>query len=680
MTNHPDWLAGYRLDDDALTVLANRGLVRRAAKEAARIELVAAADAAVELRYIGTPPAQVRLLPGGPRRATCDCPVAGVCVHIVAACVWAREASPVELVETPGASPVETQPPSVELVETPREGGFEKLNQPEIEALLLALDPLAVNRAAGIAAVRKVAAGVEPTPTTVEARPGSLRISWPGSPEIVAVPDGGFGAMLVGGNHSDTAERVWRLEALVRLFAVHHREWPWPDQVEAPEVVQPGQREAMTQAGEAIESLLRVGLPRVGADGVARLTAAAQRARLEALPLLATLLSQARGRASAIAARDDDTSERQLLDALARGWGLATALRSAGPPLPSQLIGARGTGEDAEVGTLLPLVLRWWTAPSGARGLTAIFWDLTHQRVESVTTGRAAGADPSFNRSWEAPLLWGLAAHTLADGYLTLAGAERREDGTLSPTNRTRATPGERFAHTAVDLDQLADAVRGSARNAAATGFLPPPARLRLLLPRRLRGVADLELDEVNQELIWPLTDRAGVRHLGRLDATGAEQATIAALLRDGTRIAAVVLDGRDRPLSVFVVDHAGTRLVSPSLTPAAADPRPRRSFRRQTDQRPRAYSGTSAPEPGPVGQLCEAVLDVCAELASTGRPALSPRQRDTLRTRSEQAAGVGLNSLAAAADQLLTGPVAGPAVLRVAFIAGRLRALAGDE
>ena len=87
MTGLPGWLAGYRLDDAALAVLANRGLVRRAAKEAARIELDSAADTAVELRYVGTPPAQVRLLPGGPRNATCGCPVAGVCVHIVAACV-----------------------------------------------------------------------------------------------------------------------------------------------------------------------------------------------------------------------------------------------------------------------------------------------------------------------------------------------------------------------------------------------------------------------------------------------------------------------------------------------------------------------------------------------------------------------------------------------------------------
>ncbi|MCB0891710.1 MAG: hypothetical protein KDB51_07735, partial [Propionibacteriaceae bacterium] len=87
----PAWLATYAdLDDDALATLANKGLVRRGHKEAERIELVEAGEPSVLLRYTGMPGAEVRLLPGGPRRATCSCPVAGVCVHIVAACVWAR--------------------------------------------------------------------------------------------------------------------------------------------------------------------------------------------------------------------------------------------------------------------------------------------------------------------------------------------------------------------------------------------------------------------------------------------------------------------------------------------------------------------------------------------------------------------------------------------------------------
>ena len=676
----PGWLAGYRLDDDALAVLANRGLVRRAAKEEARIELDSAVDTAVELRYVGTPPAQLRLLPGGPRNATCGCPVAGVCVHIVAGCVWVRENSPVSAAEIdpPPAGAVETQPPSVELVEAPREDGFDKLNQPEVEAQLLALNPTAVNRAAGIAAVRKVAAGVEPTPTTISVRGGSLYISWPGSPDIVAVPDGGFAGMLVAGSHSDTAERAWRLEALVRLFAAHDRPWTWPDKVDSPDVVHPGQREAMAQARDTVELLMQAGLSRVGADGVQRLTAAAQRARLEALPLLATLLTQTRGRAAAIAARDDDTTERQLLDALARAWALAVALDNSAPPLPPQLLGGRGSGGAADTGVLLPLALRWWTAPSGARGLTVTLWDTDHHRMETATTGRAAGSDPSFTRSWDAPLLWGVSAQTLAGGLFTLHGAERRDDGTLSPTTRTRATPGERFPATTVELDQLAEVIHGSARNAAATGFLPPPASLRLVLPRRLRGVGEPELDEVNQEIVWPLTDRHGVRHLARMPATGSEQDVIGWLLRDGKQIAAVVLDDKNRPLSVFIVEQRHLRLVAPSLTPPEGEiPLGWLARRRPKVQQPRAYTSEQQRPDGPLVQLTAAVLDVCEALAATGRPALSNRQRDTLQDRAGQASALGLSSLAAAIQPLLADRVAPSEVLRATLVATRTWALA---
>ena len=67
---------------------------------------------------------------------------------------------------------------------------------------------------------------------------------------------------------------------------------------------------------------------------------------------------------------------------------------------------------------------------SGSRGLTVTLWDRTNARLESVTTGRAAGADPGFARSWTTPLLWGASAETLAAGPFTLQGGERRDDGT----------------------------------------------------------------------------------------------------------------------------------------------------------------------------------------------------------------------------------------------------------
>ena len=57
----------------------------------------------------------------------------------------------------------------------------------------------------------------------------------------------------------------------------------------------------------------------------------------------------------------------------------------------------------------------------------------------------------------------------------------------------------------------------------------------------------------------------------------------------------------------------------------------------------------------GPIGQLADAVLDVCEALASTGRPALSPRQRDTLQQRARQVGDLGLGALADAVSKVLS-------------------------
>ena len=84
-------------------------------------------------------------------------------------------------------------------------------------AELLALDPSATNRAAGIAAVRRVARVQPSGDTVVEQRPGSVTISWPGSPTIVAVAGGGFAGMVTSGGHSDVAERAWRLAGIAPI-------------------------------------------------------------------------------------------------------------------------------------------------------------------------------------------------------------------------------------------------------------------------------------------------------------------------------------------------------------------------------------------------------------------------------------------------------------------------------
>ena len=91
----PQWTGVYAaFDDVALAALANRGLVRRGRAEVAagRVRPVRIDDDAV-VAAAGNPAVEIVLPPGGPALARCPCPVAGVCIHVVAACLWLRGAA-----------------------------------------------------------------------------------------------------------------------------------------------------------------------------------------------------------------------------------------------------------------------------------------------------------------------------------------------------------------------------------------------------------------------------------------------------------------------------------------------------------------------------------------------------------------------------------------------------------
>lgn len=101
------WAAAFSvygaLDDVALIALGNRGLLRRGRAElaAGRVAPVnepadpgaGAQPVAEEVTIgVGRPPVPVTLTVSGPQDARCPCPVAGICVHILAACLWMRQA------------------------------------------------------------------------------------------------------------------------------------------------------------------------------------------------------------------------------------------------------------------------------------------------------------------------------------------------------------------------------------------------------------------------------------------------------------------------------------------------------------------------------------------------------------------------------------------------------------
>jgi hypothetical protein len=710
----PGWLGmTAALDDEALAALGNKGLVRRAHKEveAGRLQLATANATGANVTWTGPDGATVtvHLAPGGPTQARCPCPVAGVCLHILAALIWVGEA----VVATPGLSlddhaariPPEvftevTEPSGTTARETPTSESTEN-ETPAVGHLtpstataatpppptglvadLLAWTPADVNRAAGLAAVRRVAARLPAQPTAVSEAVGDrLAITWPDAPSVIALPSTEFPGLLVAGRHTDIAERAWKLEAVVRLHATHGQLWDWPDGVAHDDRLQSSQRTTLQAAATTIEALVNAGLANLTAASATRLQTISQRARLEGLPLLASLVGEAAARVADLASRSDDLTETDVLDALATAWALTDALAQAQPPLPSHLLGGPAT-DQAEVGRLTPLAARRWTTASGARGVTVTFWD--GQRLLTTTTGRAAGQDSTFTPSWDLPLIWRTSVAQLCAGPLTVTGAEWRADGTLSPTTRTTATPQGDF-----DLDALR--VAAAALDQAPptrAGFGGPTERLRVVFPHHARtgvlaamtgrdSLGALDLDEVSQEVVWPIRTETDERLELRLDADTVEVKVLTGLLGSNTPIVAIAVGDRHRPDAVFIRQDRTLRLISLSLTPVQPNPTILGSLTRRLHelrQRPRPASPPVLE--GPFETLYAAVTEVVESVATTGTRALTPRQTATLEARQQIAADLGLTTLSECVRQLAEGEVSAPYLLRTQAVLHRLRRL----
>jgi hypothetical protein len=636
----PQWLSAYSgLDDDALVVLGNRGLLRRAERELAKVSLVSSSADEVAVTVAGTLPVTVQLLPGGPSAARCGCPVAGVCVHLITACLWTRQLS---------AEDAADAAPAVDVI-----------------AEVLSWDPAKVNRAAGIAAVRR-AVNEPPGPIQAVAGGSQLHLSWPGAPQVVVVSGGGFVGMLVDGEHSDVGRNAWKLTAIVRLFAAHDRQWPWPQSASSDTAVR---AQAASAVAAAVAALLAPGLSQLRVHDADQLTAATQQAQLAKLPLLTALAGTAAATVRAFARRDDDTTEHGLLSALAQAWALAQAVATTDSP-PVQLIGASSTSA-AELGELVPLSANWWRTPSGSRGITLHVWHAATGEVLRATNGRRPGADPSFSRSWVRPMLWGASAQTLCAGPFRLVDPELRPDGSLSPTERTAVIAQRGFAD--VNLDELAEQVNSSTRGAAAARFGIPAPRVQLIRPRRQRGAAPLELDEVRQQVIWEVIDVHHAHHRLEFDVFDAGLPTLSWVIAQRLPITAVVVVNMT-PHSVFVTDESGTRLIPLTLDQQRAWHLEKKLRTRLAKLREHRLAAPATTTDGLSARLT-AVSELLSAIAATAT-GVSAWQAESLQRRHRELADLGLQSLAQALEALVPKPDAA-AVLRAQFLLDRVIALA---
>ncbi|MYM95477.1 SWIM zinc finger family protein [Duganella vulcania] len=496
-----DWLQIYRnFDDNALAALSSTGLVRRAAKDVEADKVAWASPPDSEQATLRADGQLVTLNPGGPAKASCDCPAPGICKHILAAALWLRAAAPSSAGE---AAPV------------------------DVLAEVLRLEPAAVFKAAGVAATRKAAALLADTEgAVITDTPGALSIQLPAlDVPCLYIAGGGYASMV---SEAPAASRaVVHLLAVVAVWRRHGREFAWPEALAAttpaagPEDgLSDDERQFLVRLRALVLEICHGGWAHVSEIMPAQLRALAMSARIESFQRLAGMLRTLAGTTDLLAKRDLGADERQAIRLAVRIYALSHALEGARGDLLRDLRGAaRRSFNGAGTLELLPLGAHWWELRSGARGLTMAFWDPAAQRIMQASLARRDGADRGFNRdmAWSSSTLWpGVGAPcALGDGTLTLSNVRASDDHRISLGAETsagmlppwRADDPRWQAAGHDDWTTLAEAIRQGAglRGEAFNCVLLKPTRFDQPVLDEIRQVSSWTLRDVHDE---PLTLR----------------------------------------------------------------------------------------------------------------------------------------------------------------------------
>lgn len=654
------WIQAWRAyDDDTLTALANAGLLRRAAKdvEAGKLRwLEERADGGA----IEADGQRVELDARGPQQARCDCPAPGMCKHILGAALWLRSQEPAEA------------PPAGVPAAGSDTGSAAAPAAPNPLAEILALDPAALFKAAGVAAVRRAAAMA---PTAIE---------WRQQEAVLVMELGDLGQScrwIAGAGFAGMVSEVparerkaVHLAALAALRAALGRPLAWPDGLgPAPAIaadagLQPNETAFIEQVRAALHELLAGGLSHVGPQTSARLLALNMSARGEGLPRLAALLRNLGGIADLLVSRDHRVQERDALALLSQLQALCDALQEARGELLVALRGrVRRDFTDQATLDLLPLGAHWWQTAGGARGLTLALWDWQNAQLLQAVLARPDGSDPGFTRhgAWSTQSLWpgsGAAErvchHPLQP--LRLSRPRLADDLRLATGGATRAEPLPRWSADDARLASLgcADWQQLGERLRAAAGLTAEPPDLLLLRPTATREPL---LDEAAQLLAWPVQDAAGrwlrlavpvsEQHERRISAlqrlAAAKTPVQAVLVRVERGLARPLLT----PVAVLGADARGQlRSVSLDFEPEPARTVPSGLGQRILQLLKLRREARLAPATGAHGlaqRLLTPLFEVLETQAATGRMVLTAPQSETLRALLPAFESVGWHTLA---------------------------------
>ncbi|TWT87189.1 hypothetical protein Mal64_27270 [Pseudobythopirellula maris] len=499
-------------DDDALTALANKGLVRRAHKDLDSGGVShEEEEAAVSVHGDGW---SVRMPPGGPAEATDDSRANGVTRHVLAATIHLRRHWLGQEEPAPGTAGTDVhQAPHDETAVAKR-----------LRERLLAIPPERIERWAGRHALREAAAIVAAGGWTV-AEAGSLKVRFEEQDVdtvLIEAPVRGGASALLGSiltTAPQTLKRKWAAAMVAAVWSDAGKQWAAGDTTPKRRRADAADaRAVLASATRAIETLLEIGLAHPSGASVERLFTLSVSARANQLPRLARLMRAAADQLSLIHLRDAQGDPAELLTLLAHAHALAEAIGRAGDSAPAWLVG-QARSEYSHTGDLelVGVGAYPWRTASGYEGVTVLFWDRRRERFFSGSDSRLADGPGRFSpaQAYRGEPVWrgGASPGEMSRSVFVLRGARWNDAGRLSSSSASRvegvapAAPDE-IDYGAAGFERWED-LRRYARGAYPLG-------LRVVEPTRLLAVArptewgPRYFDETRQQFVWELVDSDG--------------------------------------------------------------------------------------------------------------------------------------------------------------------------
>ncbi|QWQ15131.1 SWIM zinc finger family protein [Providencia rettgeri] len=504
------WKNSYlQYDDDALTVFANVGLLRRARKDVENQKVIPTDLGAGTFTSDGQ---SVSLDAQGIQKATCDCPAIGCCKHILAAVLWVQS-NTIEESDLEESITSESDTVLSELLALQPESLITQATKPELRLAL------------------KFVAQWQDNELVYDAQSNQLKISLPEYDEpIIYMRNSGLQGMI--SSLPEKQKKAIHLAIIAKLKLQHGQDWHWPEELTAGQVQQQGlsqdDKVVMDSIEQFIQDMLRQGLSHISQSSASQLQLRNMSARAEGLPRLANYMRRLSQQVRRLADKHFTMDEGQVLRLIAE---ISAYLHQLSVANEHQLIELKGlqrrqySNHPMEF-DLLPIDANWWKTESGAIGATLSFWDRQNKKIIQCTQGRSNSLDPTFNRQnvWQTLALWKHTAESLMKTPFKLHSPRVSEEGKLSASGESYAVSSQENGITTNDYLNI-KAEFGYTDWQLVANELPTLTQDNRFSPVLLHitNYEPLYWDETEQCVLWTVTDAQQNRAFLRLNWQGSD-------------------------------------------------------------------------------------------------------------------------------------------------------------